>query len=369
MNDYPSLQSLTINKISVLVTGSSGFLGQHIIKLLQEQDDSVSSIVCFDKRPYRNNLGHKMDKPMKYITGDIRDEKVVTTAMEGVDCIIHCAAETSIDLKADEKTLYSVNVEGTENLLNCAVESNIRYFVYVSTADVICGPDPIYYGAENTCMVPKKPVLGPYASSKYEAELRVVKGNGLSLRNGIGRLSTVILRPTLLYGEEDPFFVSQIIKLAKTSPNNCLPRVDNVFTRAQVTYVGNAAWACLKAKDRLRLDPGIGGEEFIITDDTPVQDPFDFVKPYLDQVNCRVSDRPLPYWILIIFLELVLFLVILVRPLYAIDLPEKYNPRRVRYLCTTFFFNRNKSTLRLSYAPFYTPDDSKKRSLQYYSKL
>uniref|UniRef100_T1KDD3 3-beta hydroxysteroid dehydrogenase/isomerase domain-containing protein n=1 Tax=Tetranychus urticae TaxID=32264 RepID=T1KDD3_TETUR len=111
MNDYPSLQSLTINKISVLVTGSSGFLGQHIIKLLQEQDDSVSSIVCFDKRPYRNNLGHKMDKPMKYITGDIRDEKVVTTAMEGVDCIIHCAAETSIDLKADEKTLYSVNVE------------------------------------------------------------------------------------------------------------------------------------------------------------------------------------------------------------------------------------------------------------------
>lgn len=49
---------------------------------------------------------------------------------------------------------------------------------------MICGPDPIYYGAENTCMVPKKPVLGPYASSKYEAELRVVKGNGFSLKNG-----------------------------------------------------------------------------------------------------------------------------------------------------------------------------------------
>lgn len=145
--------------------------------------------------------------------------------------------------------------------------------------------------------------------------------------------------------------------------------MDNVFTRTQVTYVGNAAWACCKAKDRLRLDPGIGGEQFIITDDTPVQDPFDFIKPYLDQVNCRLSDRPLPYWILIIILELILIVVTLIRPFYSIDLPEKYNPRRVRYLCTTFFFNRNKSTLRLTYQPLYTPDDSKKRSLVYYGKL
>lgn len=61
-----------------------------------------------------------------------------------------------------------------------------------------------------------------------------------------------------------------------------LMRVDNIFTRCQMTYVGNAAWACLKAKERLQEDATIGGEEFFITDDTPIVDPYDFLKPYLE---------------------------------------------------------------------------------------
>ena len=39
------------------MTGSSGFLGQHVVKLLQENDDSVKSLVCFDLKPYENKLG------------------------------------------------------------------------------------------------------------------------------------------------------------------------------------------------------------------------------------------------------------------------------------------------------------------------
>lgn len=41
----------------VLVTGSSGCLGQHIVKLLQEKDDNVSEIRLFDRIPYENKLG------------------------------------------------------------------------------------------------------------------------------------------------------------------------------------------------------------------------------------------------------------------------------------------------------------------------
>ncbi len=40
----------------VLVTGASGCLGQHIVKLLQEKDDSVKEIRCLDLKPYQNNL-------------------------------------------------------------------------------------------------------------------------------------------------------------------------------------------------------------------------------------------------------------------------------------------------------------------------
>lgn len=45
------------NKQVILVTGSSGFIGQHVIKHLQEKDRNVKEIRCLDIRPYVNNLG------------------------------------------------------------------------------------------------------------------------------------------------------------------------------------------------------------------------------------------------------------------------------------------------------------------------
>lgn len=45
------------NKQVVLVTGSSGFVGQHVVKLLQEKDQHVREIRCLDLKPYQNILG------------------------------------------------------------------------------------------------------------------------------------------------------------------------------------------------------------------------------------------------------------------------------------------------------------------------
>ena len=49
-------ETLSSEKQIVLVTGASGCLGQHIVKLLQERDDSVKEIRCLDLKPYQNNL-------------------------------------------------------------------------------------------------------------------------------------------------------------------------------------------------------------------------------------------------------------------------------------------------------------------------
>lgn len=54
---FDSLSSLANSKIKVFVSGASGFLGQYVVKLLQEEDHSVESIVCYDLKPYENTLG------------------------------------------------------------------------------------------------------------------------------------------------------------------------------------------------------------------------------------------------------------------------------------------------------------------------
>ncbi|KAI1292310.1 3 beta-hydroxysteroid dehydrogenase/Delta 5--_4-isomerase type 4 [Halotydeus destructor] len=355
-------------KQSILVTGSSGFLGQHVVKLLQEQDRSVKEIRCLDIKPYKNNLGHVNNYAIKVIVGDITKERTVLEALDGVDIVIHCAAHSDTTLYPDEATMERVNVEGTRNLINCAIECNVRYFIHVSTAAVVIGEDPVYYGSENTTPVPKNHILGDYARTKHEAEVIVRHANEKELRNGSAKLRTLILRPSVLYGEQDPYFITGVLQMTKENKGTLL-RLNNIFTRCQLTYAGNAAWACLKAKERIQEDSSIGGEEFFITDDTPIVDPFDFLKPYVEDHGYKVTSYAAPYWLTILLLTIVVFFVKLVRPLVTIRLPESLNPAKVRFICKTYFFNRNKAILRLNYEPFYTAEEAEKMSQAYYKSL
>lgn len=254
---------------------------------------------------------------------------------------------------------------GTSNLLNAALECNTRYFIYVSTVDVVIGDDPIYFGAENTTPIPKSFVMGGYAKTKREAELLVISYNKRPLSDGSGSLRTLILRPSLLYGEGDPHFVTQTLRLTKKMGGKLL-RIDNIFTRCQVSYVGNAAWACIKAKERIQVDDSIGGEEFYITDDTPILDPYDFLKPFLSIHGMTVSSWSVPFWLVLLLLTLVHFFVDLFKPIYHIKLPATFDIKKIKYICNTYFFNRNKAILRLDYDPLFTPEESQTRANEYY---
>lgn len=93
----------------VVVTGASGFLGQHIVRLLQENDENVDEIRCFDLVEYTNRLKHRETKPMQIIVGDICKEEQVANAVQGARWIINCAAVKELH---DSKLCQAVNVDG-----------------------------------------------------------------------------------------------------------------------------------------------------------------------------------------------------------------------------------------------------------------
>ncbi|XP_054155511.1 3 beta-hydroxysteroid dehydrogenase/Delta 5--_4-isomerase-like [Oppia nitens] len=351
----------------VLVTGASGCLGQHLVKHLQERDESVKEIKCLDIKPYQNNLQHKTEKPMTIITADIRNERAVVKALEGVDCVIHCAAVVDTGLWPDVKTMNSVNVDGTQILMDAMVELNVKYLVFVSGADVIVGDDPIYYGAENTTPVPKRHILA-HSKTKLDAEVLVKEANGRQLSNGKDSLHTIIMRPSLIYGEQDQHFITAVLKLTKQQ-SGVLRQLDNVFVRIQPTYAGNAAWACLRAKDKLREDKSVAGEEFFVTDDTQILDPFEFLAPYVQSRGYKLSVRAYPYWLFMLVMYFVVLAVRLLWSVYPIELPKGLTQPTLRYLCNTYFYNRTKATLRLDYEPIYGYEESQQKSLQYYKRL
>ncbi|GFY43435.1 hypothetical protein TNIN_467512 [Trichonephila inaurata madagascariensis] len=349
----------------VVVTGSSGFVGQHLVKLLHEHDDNCSEIRLFDLKPYKNKIGHREKKPVKHFVGDIRDAAAVSEAFKGANCVIHAAAV--VDLKsAKNKEMVTTNVDGTKTVIDACIQHNIPRLVFCSTTDVTCGTEHIFYGTESTTPIPSTFMIGMYGQTKCKAEKLVLAANGQLLANGDGTLRTVSVRPTPLYGPQDRCFFYEILRYAKK--HKYYLRIRSLDERLQISFVGNAAWALIKAKDRLAVDETISGESFFITDDTAIIDIHEHIRPFLEARNIPVSNFIFPYWLAWIILSLLCFFVRFLNLFvnYEVDIPSV---SQLNYMCSTFFYNRSKATLRLDYEPIFNPEEADSLSLDYYSTV
>ncbi len=122
------------NLIKALVTGGAGFIGSNIVKLLYQEQHEV---VVLDNllSGYQENLAPFPD--ICFIQGDIRDEKIVNTAMQGVDVVFHLAASVgnkrSIDHPIEDA---EINVIGTLRILEAMRQHNVSRIVSTSSAGI-----------------------------------------------------------------------------------------------------------------------------------------------------------------------------------------------------------------------------------------
>jgi len=115
----------------VLVTGGKGFLGGHIASQLAARGDRVRILA----RPSAQAEKHADASVYEIVWGDIRDTETVEQAVDGVDHVIHTVSNFRKG-GSDNNEAYSVNVEGTENLLRAAKQYNIQHFIHCSTIGV-----------------------------------------------------------------------------------------------------------------------------------------------------------------------------------------------------------------------------------------
>lgn len=170
----------------VLVTGASGFLGQHLVRRLVENDNDVRVLV-------RSEAKAKVfeDKGIEAIVGEITDHEVVREALSGVSIVYHLAGRL-LDPDVPSTEYYQVHVEGTRNLVDrCLERSTITRFVHCSTTGVL-GPTGDQGADELAVAAP----TNVYELTKWQAELLV---RDASCRG----LPTVIVRPAFVYGPGD----------------------------------------------------------------------------------------------------------------------------------------------------------------------
>jgi dTDP-glucose 4,6-dehydratase len=126
--------------MKLLITGGAGFIGSNFIRYWLK-NHAGDEIVNLDKLTYAGHLysikDFEKNPNYKFIEGDICDPKVVGDAVEGVDYIIHFAAETHVDRSIVGPQIFlQTNVIGTQVLLDAALKHGVKKFHHVSTDEV-----------------------------------------------------------------------------------------------------------------------------------------------------------------------------------------------------------------------------------------
>lgn len=182
-----------------LVTGGTGIVGAHVIDALLAQGREVrallrkggdASIVLRILRHYHPD-GDERFQRIQWAEGDLFGPDVLREAMQGVGHVYHCAAMVSFDPR-DIRSLQSVNVQGTANVVDAALESGVGRLCHVSSTAAIGTPAPGHAADESLPFVQDKHSSG-YAISKARAEMEVHRG----IAEG---LEAVIVNPCLVFG-------------------------------------------------------------------------------------------------------------------------------------------------------------------------
>lgn len=341
----------------VLVTGSSGFLGQHVVRLLQEDQPTVKEIRLMDIRPFENNLGHRTDKPMRETVGSVCDVETLMEAFIGVDCVIHCASLIDVRFFKDVKAMEAVNVQGTQNVIEACILQKVPYLVFTGsvTAEGACSTGA---AAADHCYP------GPYPKTKLMAEKLVLAANGRFLADGPTQLRTVVLRQLPLYGEQEKINFTQFLRVSKVTRGTFL-RIGS--SRLQTTYVGNAAAAHLHAMHRLARDADVSGQAFTVTDDTPT-DGIQFMLPFARSRGLSVSRFAVPYSVALAISVLVMLVLTLLRPLYNPTF-QVASPSDVRYVYRAPFFDGSRARTVLGFQPRFSVEDALRMSMPYYQAV
>ena len=175
--------------MKAFVTGSTGFLGAHVARILAEQGADLRLLVR-STSDLRNIEGLKAER----VTGDLRAPASLEKAMSGCDVAFHVAADYRLWVR-DPEQMYRSNVEGTRALLEAARKNGVRRVVYTSSVATM-GFSSNGTVADEDSPVVLADMIGHYKRSKFMAEQ-------IALEAGCGGQEVVVVNPSTPVGEMD----------------------------------------------------------------------------------------------------------------------------------------------------------------------
>lgn len=223
------------NNKSILITGGTGSFGKKYTEMLL-QKYKPSKIIIFSRDELKQFEMEQVfnDSCMRYFIGDVRDQERLKEAMNGVDFVIHAAAQKQVPAaEYNPMECIKTNIHGAENVIKAAIANNVEKVMALST-DKAANP------------------INLYGATKLASDKLFVAANNMV---GSGRTRFSVVRYGNVVGSRGsvvPFFQKLIDEGAKE-----LPITDAAMTRFLITLEDGVKFV-LKDFERMQ-----GGEIFI----------------------------------------------------------------------------------------------------------
>jgi nucleoside-diphosphate-sugar epimerase len=258
------------------------------------------------------------------VEGDLRDQKSLERAAQGIDVVYHIAALFRPE-NVSRREMWEANVLGTRHMLDAAVKAKVHRFVHCSTV-----------GVHGDVMDPPADEHAPYRPGDYYQESKTEGEQVVLEYMADGRLPIVVFRPGGIYGPRDLRF----LKLLKAVKKRKFVMIGSGKIFYQMIYIDDLVAGILLCGN----DPRALGNTYILTGDEPV------TLNELVRVICEVfevSPRRLrvpvtPVYLAAIGCELVCKPLGINPPLYR---------RRVDFFRKTRWFDVSKAKAELGFRP------------------
>lgn len=235
---------------SILITGATGFIGSHLLPALEQKNYQMTITL----RTSSLTLSHHQQIEIENIDNQTNWQN----ALENIDVVIHLAARAHIlkDIVKDpEAEFEKTNTQGTINLVKQSIQAGVKHLIFLSSIGAVTTLSDSIIDESSPCNPDT-----PYGKSKLKAE------TGIEKLCENSTMTYTILRPTLVYGANNPGNMERLLKL--TTKGLPLP-FGAINNSRSLVYVGNLVDAIITCIDH----PKAKNQTFIVSDGEDLSTP------------------------------------------------------------------------------------------------
>jgi nucleoside-diphosphate-sugar epimerase len=253
--------------MKLFITGATGFLGKHVLRVLKNEGHEIRAL----------SRSEQSDKIIQQagavpVRGDLQSSMDLTTALNAIETVIHCAAP--VEFWGPWSKFEDGIVNATQKLFEAAVAAGVRRFIFISSESVLQKDLPLQ-GIDESFPYPPEP-NSYYGKAKKQAEE--------FLLNSAAPIDIIILRPPFIWGPQCPAIETIKQKVA----TNEFIWVEHGKSAFEAVHVENVVEAI-----RLALTQGKNKGVYFITDDEP-STVRTFFQPLFEQLKLKVPTRSMP---------------------------------------------------------------------------